>query len=314
MERRSIGDVTMPYTKPFRFCALPTEVRFNVLENTDLVTPVRRVLWNPKTKYKLPPRTMKGSWNPPSALFPVSKAFCAQAQEVFFKHNQVVVWHHLGSFVVNIKHDGPTNMPVDYAATEYFTKVLAPGSFRYLRHLEIPTLPMICKGGREMANQARSNWFQTLRYVMSEGGLDNLRFLRISGLWHDAPIRDSFQYPVTTTAQEENLMILRNFVKDRIWPMIHPECGSPLLPRQLLVEIHGHGHNDSQYSIRKKGEQLPNKNNGEIFDRPIASRLISWQSQRHGETMGEWMDDAQNGEWIEEAWVMGDDHEYRKPI
>jgi hypothetical protein len=173
---------------------------------------------------------------------------------------------------------------------------------------------MMDKRGSGAMEEARSNWFRALRYVVGKGGLNNLRFLRVTGFWRDAPTQESFQYNMTTAAQGENLTMVRNFIKDRIWPMIHPECGPPLIPRQLLVDIRGPGRIDSQYIIRQKGEQLPNRDREEDWSRPFASRAISWQSLNGNEMAGEWVDEPQDGEWIEEAWVRDGHDMCRKPI
>ncbi|KAI8948771.1 hypothetical protein F4801DRAFT_555691 [Xylaria longipes] len=287
----------MSYTDPFGFCDLPTEVRINVLECTDLLTPTREVVWNPISGYRVPPRGewMNRSWRPPGALFLVSKALYALAREVFFRHNQIVVWAHGTAFA------GLPGSPADYAATTFFADTLTAGTFRHLRHLELPALPVIGPTGKKARELARSNWMRALQRVYDNGGLDNLRFLRITGSWDDAPDPDSFLSRNPNPATD--LVIIRNFVKDRIWPSIDPEHGTPLLPRQLMVEMQGWRIHQSRYSIRKKGEH--NYERADILSVAglTMSRLISWvpPNQHHGQ--GRWVEDAQHGEWIEEAWL-----------
>jgi hypothetical protein len=310
MERRTINNVEMLYTSSsFGFCALPTEVILSILEYTDLVTPTCRVLWYPRIRYTLPPRTLKGSWQAPSALFLVSRTFCAQARKVFFKHNQIVVWHHMGSFLTLASHPEIT---VDYAATKFFADVLTPASFRYLRHLELSAFTMIGTSENMAVEQAQSNWFETLRHVKSNGWLGNLRSVCVNGFWDDAPTQKSFQYTRAATAQLENVMIIRAFVREHIWSYADPECGPPLFCQQLLVGIRGQ-RLESQYSIRKKGEELSSRALGEDWD-PIASRSVSWQIRDHDAATGNWADELQNGDWVEEAWVREPDQRYRKHV
>ncbi|KAI0460668.1 hypothetical protein F5B21DRAFT_452692 [Xylaria acuta] len=288
-------------TGSFRFCELPTEVRLNILEYTDLLTPTRHITWNPIAGYKVPPRGKmeNASWQPPGALFLVSKAFYAQAREVFFKHNQIVVWPHGSAFA------GLPGSAADYAATTFFADVLTAGTFRHLRHLEFPAFMVIGSTGKKAAEKAgelaQSNWMRALRHVYENGGLDNLRLLRVTGSWDDAPNPErllSRNLDPTT-----DLVIIRNFIKDHIWPSIDPEHGPPRLPRQLVVEMQGWRINQSRYNIRRKGEHSYEIADALFVGGPTMSRFISWKPPSEHRGQGHWVEDAQDGEWIEEAWL-----------
>ncbi|KAJ2997033.1 hypothetical protein NUW58_g782 [Xylaria curta] len=233
---------------PFRFYALPAEVRLIILENTDLLTPTGEVRWGRLIGYKVPAGVKKGSWQSPSALFLVSKAFYTEAREIFLRNNHITVQSHVSA------QARWRNMFPDYAATTFFTDMLMTESFRHLRHLELPALPEISSSNMEAVEQARSNWFQALQRVYRNGGLDDLRFLYISGRWDDGPIPSGF-VPTVKNKRPSDLVFLRTFVRDRVWPMISPEHGPPRLPRQLLVEINGPKYLNSFYSIRQKEEQ-----------------------------------------------------------
>ncbi|TGJ83953.1 hypothetical protein E0Z10_g4818 [Xylaria hypoxylon] len=293
-----MGEVIGSCTGPFRFCALPTEVRLHILESTDLLTPTREVSWNPITGYKVPFRGGKGSWRPPSALFVVSKVFYTEAQKVFFKHNRIVVRDHVSIIFPNL------DTPVDYAGTAFFTNMLTTGSFRHLRHLVLPTLHGIGSRKKEAVEQARDNWFRVLKYMCGNGGLDNLRYLCISGSWDNAPVWSfsSDDTATTTTAHIEYFKILRNFIKDYIWPMIDPEYGPPRLPRQLVIGIHSPGLYISRYRIRKKWEQIYGGFEGHLGNL-TSSRFISWKPLDHSGLEGDWTHETEDGEWIEEIWI-----------
>ncbi|KAI0868097.1 hypothetical protein GGS24DRAFT_228758 [Hypoxylon argillaceum] len=285
-------------TGPFHFDALPAEVRLQVLESSDLLTPTREVRWDPVAGYKLPSRDGggRGGWRAPAALFLVSRAFCAQARRVFFRHNRVVVWPHVSAFI------GAPEAPVDYAAATFLAGAGAGAALRCLRHLDLRTFPVIGAHRRDAAERARASFFRALRHAYASGGLDGLRFLRVSGFWDEAPARDRFAHDAVAAAagQKGYFMVLRNFVRDRVWPMIDPECGLPRLPWQLLVEIQGPELDLSRYSIRKKGEQIRDKRKDtERFGEPTASRFISWRPQPHGG----WVEEEQDGEWVEEIWI-----------
>ncbi|KAI0442048.1 hypothetical protein F4803DRAFT_520746 [Xylaria telfairii] len=287
-------------TNPFRFCSLPTEVRLNILEYTDLLTPTREVRWDPITGYKVPPggRWENRHWQPPGALFLVSKEFYAQARKVFFKHNHIQAWPHVSVFA------GLSGSPADYAATTFFADAVAAGLFQHLRHLELRAFPAIGPRGEEASEHAWNNWLRALQRVYDHGGLDNLRFLRITGSWEDAPSPASF-LSTTTTSPTTDFMKIRNFVKNRIWPWIAPEYGPPRLPLQLLVEIQGREFNQSQYSIRKKGGQSRERENAISVSGRLISRFISWKPPGPHNSKGRWVEDAHDGEWIEEAWMKG---------
>lgn len=53
---RAIGQAPSP-TFPFHFMDLPTELRLQILEYTDLIMPLKEVEWNPKDGYYLTYRT-----------------------------------------------------------------------------------------------------------------------------------------------------------------------------------------------------------------------------------------------------------------
>ncbi|KAI0535533.1 hypothetical protein GGR58DRAFT_478846 [Xylaria digitata] len=287
-----IGEVTgsEDCTGPFRFCALPTEVRLSILENTDLLTPTREVSWNPVTGYKAPFRGGRGAWRPPNALFLVSKVFYTQAREVFLKNNRIVIRDYVS--IIYPKLD----TPVDYAATTFFNNMLPTGSFRHVRYLSLPTLPSIGSRTKEATEKARDNWFRVLKYMCVNGELGDLHCLYISGFWDSPPVW------TTTAAHIEYFKLLQNFTKDHIWPMIVPEYGPPLLPRQLMIGIHGPGLYVSRYNIRKKGEQVYGGPGRHLPD-PTFSRYISWKPLDQSALGGYWTEEAQGGEWIEEVWI-----------
>ncbi|KAI0099670.1 hypothetical protein GGR51DRAFT_394235 [Nemania sp. FL0031] len=294
---------------PFNFYALPPEVRLQILESTDLLTPAREVHWDPVTGYKLPSRGDKGAWQSPASLFLVSRDVYARAREIFFRRNRLVLWAHVSAFIGQALPDAP----LDYAATTFFAGVLRPESVKCLRHLELPSFALIGAKGKEKVEGARRNWFRALRRAYGDGdgdgdggGLDNLRFLRISGTWDDAPSRDVFPHDGTTAEQARDCIVVRNFVKEHVWPMIEPEYGPPRLPLQLLVEIQGPQLNLSRYRIRRKGERVYDVNNlAERFGEPGVSRFISWRLRHPGDLKGNWVAEEQDsGEWIEEAWII----------
>ncbi|KAI1127514.1 hypothetical protein F5Y10DRAFT_193076 [Nemania abortiva] len=278
--------------EPFDFYALPAEIRLQILESSDLLAPTREVSWDPVTGYKLPHQDERGTWESPAAMFLVSKAFYADARSTFFRHNQIVIQSHVPAFFRQ------SEAPVDYAATAFFMTVLQPESFRCLRHLELRAFPLIarCKDSTKMAETAetaRKNWFRALQRAHDNGGLDRVRFLRIFGLWHDIP-----------RGIVADLTVLRNFVKNRVWPMIDPEYGPPRLPLQLSVDIQGSRPKRLRYRIRKKGERVyERERDAKRFGKPTVARFVSWKLRHPGDLKGHWVDDGQNGEWIEEGWV-----------
>ncbi|KAI1363680.1 hypothetical protein F5Y08DRAFT_308805 [Xylaria arbuscula] len=296
-------------TVPFRFYDLPAEVRIQIFEHTDLITPGREVRWDTATGYRAP-MARRPSWCFPLALFLVNKDFYDNARKVFFGHNRIIVLHHLSVMGVRLAPPSSVSLSVlsDYAATIFFTSVLKPESLQYLRYLELPMFPEIYYDAREtkqgnesrqsQREKARKNWFLALRRICNSapGMLGNLCVLRIAGLSDNNPMHVD---PATSITQDDNLNALRDFVKDRAWPMIDPEHGVPTLPRQLMVEIRQPQGVVSQYCIRKKGEKVYDESTGIRFSslgRPAASRSVSWDPLRPG-----W-DAAQDGEWIEETW------------
>ena len=118
-------------SKAFPFLALPVELRYQILQHTDLIAPYRQVDWNPRDGYYLHysvagcdwvcdpddhhgcqfrqcskhteghgcfcPRyhsafsTHCHCWQPPTSLFSVCKALHEETQDVFFTQNQFII-------------------------------------------------------------------------------------------------------------------------------------------------------------------------------------------------------------------------------
>ncbi|KAI0202740.1 hypothetical protein F4808DRAFT_57404 [Astrocystis sublimbata] len=302
----------MNCTDVFRFGDLPTELRFNVLEFTDLVAPTNEISWDPVKGYKVPARGRRAdaSWQPPRAIFRVSKGFSAEAREVFFRHNRIVVWPdsstftgspgaHAGEYAATAflsRHvsstDGTTTAAAAISATSLRDQHLQP------RHLEFPALTTIGQTDRKTGEQASRNWLRTLRCAHESGALDSLRFLRITGSWSDAP--DLFNSLLYAT----DLSRLRSFVQERIWPFVDPEQGAPWLPRELEVMMQDRSNSQTRYSIRRRGyhdrdERADAQPSGGVS----VSRFISWKPPSQGHVKGRWVPGARDSEWVEEVWL-----------
>ncbi|KAI0402691.1 hypothetical protein F4802DRAFT_574706 [Xylaria palmicola] len=285
-------DTVLP-TGPFRFCSLPTEIRFYILSSTDLVTPTGKVRWDPVNGYHLGPwpgSAGDASWRLPDALFLVSRAFAAQAREVFFGHNKILLWPSAS----RVSELPSTTTDGDYAATAYLG-LLGVGSLRSLRRLDLFFYPC---DGTDRHEQARGHWCRALRRAHGDGRLDDLRAVVVTGSWPDAPAL--LEGPEATP---EAFASLRTFVRDHVWPMVDPEHGPPQLPCHLAVMIQSRYTWPSKYSIRKRGQHCLDEEDTARVGPLTASRYVSWRPQDRDDAAGRWVEDISGGEWIEEINV-----------
>ena len=158
--------------QPFRYLELPSEVRRQILENTDLVTPLCEVEWNPTDGFYLRYRHLEGyllgsesregwfghlicryheqscfcrryhsafdltcrCWQPPQSLFMVCRSMGDEAESVFYSKNRIVI-------TPGDRCDlAPKVNPARLEASVFFN-TFRPSTFRHLRFLEIVIPP-----------------------------------------------------------------------------------------------------------------------------------------------------------------------------
>ncbi|KAF7593190.1 hypothetical protein BBP40_011820 [Aspergillus hancockii] len=177
----------------FPFMDLPVELRLQVLEHTDLVTPLREVEWNPTDNFYLrfcdrqcvccgcpvqkPHRNcwqhVKSGcfchryhaaytkhcncWAPPTALFLVCRTLLHEVQNVFFSQNRFIVMPP-GGDLNDMDRCTYTKLP----AAEFLSEIMPSHALKYLRFLEIHFSPYDVDGICT-ENAAYKNWECVLR-------------------------------------------------------------------------------------------------------------------------------------------------------
>ena len=194
---RAMGRCLDQPESPFRFLALPPELRRQVLEYTDLVTPLCEVEWNPEKGYYLYYRGCGGSydcpddlhvacqfrncwgssyigcfcrrshaafssnchcWSPPTSLFLVSRLLLEDAQEVFFTRNRFIITPSAGC------NHLAAHTPNRLEASVFLTDVVPCPALRFLRFLEL-IFPPFEHDYLRPHEPAYKDWLQTLDQV-----------------------------------------------------------------------------------------------------------------------------------------------------
>ena len=191
---RAMGRCLDQIESSFRFMDLPTELRCQVLEYTDLVTPLCEVEWNPEKGYYLHYSWWKCGWDcdedmhhacryrtcsnysklgcfcrrshaafsskchcwsPPTSLFFVCRALLEDAQSIFFAKNRFVITPSAGC------NHPAEKTPNRLEISAFLTDVVPSNALRFLRFLEvvIPPFEDDYLGPHEPAYQ---DWLQTI--------------------------------------------------------------------------------------------------------------------------------------------------------
>jgi hypothetical protein len=174
---RLMGHSEASHETAFRFMDLPVELRLQILENTDLVTPLREVEWNPTDNFYLrycerqcvccgcpvqkPHRYcwqyVKAGcfchryhaaytqhckcWAPPIALFLVCRSMRFEAQNIFFSQNRFIIMPP-GGYLTELEDCTYTRLP----AARFLTEVVPSHALAHIRFLEIQFSPYDVNG------------------------------------------------------------------------------------------------------------------------------------------------------------------------
>ena len=201
-----LGDIRQDGSS-FPFLSLPEELRHQILEYTDLVSPLNEIEWTPGIGFHLrysrlrcgypdcPPdfhhacrfRNCKDMttvgcfcrcdhaafsrdcrcWSPPRALFLVCRSFREDAQAVFFKRNRFV-----------ITPVGWVNPPLDKTlsrlpASVFLRDIVPRDALRFLRILEI-ALPSFDEDYVQLQKSTYEDWLHTIDLVKTSLDLPRL--------------------------------------------------------------------------------------------------------------------------------------------
>lgn len=225
----SINVATEPHT-PFPFLYLPAELRLQVLQHTDLVTPYRQVDWNPRDGYYLhygvrgcdwncDPDDHHGCqfrqcwknldghgcfcsryhstfskycrcWRPPSPLFLVSKALRDDAQEVFFTQNRFIIAPVDG-------YGEPAKTVLERFEASIFLQDIIPAHFlTRLRFLEF-VFPPLDEEYLSPRCSALHDWDSTIDNIMKKLDLPNLTLRIYFADFYDASYASPFRKKIT---------------------------------------------------------------------------------------------------------------------
>ncbi|KAI1270382.1 hypothetical protein F5Y18DRAFT_368173 [Xylariaceae sp. FL1019] len=302
----------------FRFFSLPPELRLHILEHTDLVAPTRSISWRPAASTE----SFEGGrfedrsidtvqcrdiiragcfcayqhaaysttcryWRSPQSLFLVSKAFCEEARDVFYKRNCFCIKPAAGDQL------WPDGRPVHQLlsprlpVSRFFTHGIPACAYTTLRYLDLGNfMYFACPG--ELTQQRRDEWFRTVAYVERSGGTD-LDYVYVAGSARGSlPLHEGWR-------NADALDIIRDFVSTKIWPL-NETTGPRLRTRQLHVGLGYYGPL-IEYNLRRRNEALRDDGLGP----ELASRVVTFSSQDSSEAV------AGTGtplvEWIETVWV-----------
>ncbi|KAI0156756.1 hypothetical protein GGR57DRAFT_501142 [Xylariaceae sp. FL1272] len=320
-------EVTGRHTpKSFRFFSLPPEIRLDILEHTDLVAPRRKIAWraaDSEERYEgglfyaqrreyfglddfCCDSTRTGCfcshvhaasatcrcWRSPHSLFLISKAFCREAQDVFYKSNRFRIL--LSSRDANRITDFTQELPSPrLAASRFFTDGIPVNAFTRLRWLELLRFSSLA-GQKNLPEQARNDWFQTLAFVERSGGT-NLDFVALSSRREALPPYEDWRTGAFDT--------IRGIVSAGFWPL-DETIGPRLHTRQLLVALSGDGI-EVEYNLRRRSEPLRKLLSEQSHHRKmgpkLATRVVTFSSPDSDETVEG--SGASLVEWIETIWV-----------
>lgn len=221
----SINVATEPHT-PFPFLSLPTELRHQILQHTDLVTPYRQVDWNPRDGYYLHYGVRGCNWNcdpddhhgcqfrqcwknldghgclcsrhhsafsihcrcwrPPIPLFLVSKALWEDAQEVFFMQNRFIIAPVDG-------YGEPARTVLERFEASIFWQDIIPAHFLpRLRFLEI-VFPPLDEDYFSPRGPSLHDWDNTMNNIKNKLDLPNLKLHIYFADFYDASYASSFR-------------------------------------------------------------------------------------------------------------------------
>lgn len=279
--------------RPFPFSRLPVEAQLMVLENTALVTPERRVAWDPTRKFRFPRTTKKSRPGSPAALFLVSKDMYAKATQVFWKNNTVEIQTFMDPFYALVQPGEPLHMPRRYASSYFFDGGISVDSFPFLRNLEFFLFGTV---GWDVVEKAQGDWLRTLNKVQTCGGLQ-LESISISTNWHSDK---TGEMACRAATGEDLITAARDFIHKHVWPL-HGQHGPPIHTQQLFVRMEERA-TKAIYSIRRNDAKIPDGTQRRDLGIPHATRSFIWQHESAKQEAGDATFSSYN--WTEEAWLM----------
>ncbi|KAI0849909.1 hypothetical protein F5Y00DRAFT_261015 [Daldinia vernicosa] len=224
----------------FPFLRLPLEIQLEILEYTDLVTPLNHVQWTSLEKYHLQPYSCEEPHEPPA--------------EYHARIGSVAAVPIMPASFERVGEKWKANMPPLQVASAVYDmpltrRIAVVGGLRhhcsYLRSLEI-----------SLYSPDLTQWMQTVQSINDK--LINLQylFLQVSlgflPSWPDFP--DTNPYPRPTLAEERGIDIVREAV-DLLWPVRH--IGSPSSAIRLFFVNFCFEGPSIYYYKRREQEYLP---------------------------------------------------------
>lgn len=189
---------TTQIDSPFRFLDLPPELRSNVLQYTDLVTPLSEIEWSPDSGFRLRYRNVHcfgewhcpglyhadknrfracddefcqrhyaaistecNCWAPPLSLFLVCQKLRKSALEIFWGQNRFII---APSYSV-----GKVPVSLDL----FFAEVVPPQALRSLRFLEV-AFPMLQEECLRLSHTEWESWLRPIAQAKHELNLPRL--------------------------------------------------------------------------------------------------------------------------------------------
>lgn len=195
---RAVGKPLYQPRRPFRFSDLPQELRYQILEYTDLVTPLSEVEWNLEEGFYVRYSTWRcdgidcppglhhacqfrncwersnvrcfcrryhsaytsrcNCWSPPLSLFLVCRTLREESQTIFFKKNRFVITPARG--YKRVADSTSTRLEISI----FLTEVVPPNAVGFLTYLEV-VFPPFDTDYLRLRESACQDWLQTIDYV-----------------------------------------------------------------------------------------------------------------------------------------------------
>ncbi|KAI4866528.1 hypothetical protein F4820DRAFT_245294 [Hypoxylon rubiginosum] len=257
----------------FRFGDLPTEIRIKILKYTDLITPCKAVRWSPRgytpfiTKAgselygcKWPSRdntfTCEGyyipdappstqSWEKPTALFLVSRAFYSECRDVFFAYNR---------FEITSGRDALARQRTGISGTSrarQFLDSVSTFTLPSLRYLDIRHEFLFFRANEQLCGDVC--WQHTIESRKEALNLQQLSF-RVDLQELPASVANALQ-PGFVTA-EDSLPPISKMVSKYLWPL--STVGRKPGVEKLVIRITSPGIH-GYYYLRRPSLELPEK-------------------------------------------------------